>query len=1783
MRRILCFVLSLVALVSFTSFALAIPDYGIAKGKPEIVEKRTLKSKHYWNTDGSITAEIYQTPIHYMKDQEWKEIDTRFENQSGSDYDLAVTKNAFHLYFSKVSNKPQKFAIDDAWISFQPENGKNVQGEVEDNEILYPGVWKNADLQYISMSEGLKENIILNSIDSPVQFSFKVNLHGLRYEKIENSILLKDKNGLVRAEIPAAYMQDAKGITSNSVETSIEERGSNVILTLIPNKAWLSAPERVYPIIIDPTVTLNYNQVAQDAFVYDNGTIVNCMGLTDYLRAGANYSKQNYTYVQFDLSGIPGDAVISSAKAQLFCTDSSELALTLGVWKIKGSWAEQWVNWTNQPALEGAAAYSTTTISANNPIRYYDFTLNPTWIRDWISGGATNLGFAIKGEAGTSTYRTFSSREVTNKDKAPKLLVTYEGGTGVESYWPYKSFGLGAAGSSMVNLFSGNLVYQHTDVMIPFRGFNLSLTRTYNSLSNKDEGFGWGWTIDANTYIRGNNAGYLIYLTQGDGSQHLFAYDAINQKYVAPEGIGLNLVYDRTANLLTFKNNAGDKWIYSGKTGKLMEKSDKFGNKVTLTYNTNNKLVKITDGVSRSITLNYDSNGRLWYIVDPKNRTAYYEYDAAGNLVKYKDFCTTEEHAITYEYSPTDPHKLIAVSDPELNKTRFKYQNTRVVCIAAADQTADIATAKRTEISDLIFDPIYNSYKVTVKDPQAVSGMRVVDYVLNYDGTVYEAQCFDPKSGLTDIQYKYDKRRVSETFDGKSVTRFTYDKSNPDGIPDLVEVISDYGDPATCFNYKTLYRYDDYHNLVTVYDPRTTATDNYVTVNYWDANGLTLLGTRDMENNTVNYEYNQYGQVTKVKQPTDTGEILETVNNYDTYGYLRSVTQPLNSTENAVIIYNYDIVGNLTSVTLPNNVTLNYEYDDCDSLKTVSNPNYPADRNNWNVYEYFKNHQLKTVKYSNQSGRNTISYEYTPVGLTKKISYPDNSYESYDYDAAGLLTGKSFSGQGSIGYSYDAKNQLITITDSNWNMMHFEYDQFQRKIKAIDLAGTTTTYEYDTLDRLIKTTEQYADKTTGFVTEYKYDKVSNLTQVKTYPIGYPNYAKITTYQYNRVNMLTDVNDPMSNGTTHYTYDKLYNLKSVDYPDGTGEIYVVDKAGRIIEISFKNTLAGVSYKYDYDLAGNVESMTKNSPTDPYCVTYEYDKLEQLKKVTQKTPQGVIQKTEEFDYDFAGNRILWKENGIQKTYTYDANNKLTSFTRTGFDLPVTATTIGYDFRGNMTSKGDTNYTYNSLGMLESVTKGGNVYKFTYDADGRRYRQEVNGEITNYHLDNNWNVLYETRGDNDNTKRVFINGLKTIGVYANNVLSYNYHDNLGSTIGVEGNTLQTYNYSPFGSDELVVDDFSYANDSPLNHGWQLIYGTGTATSIFDPTLQNQVLRVQSGNGLNYKIRRGDDGTGQLAAKETCLSVKYRANSAMDLTVRVASSTHWYGLVYHIGTNGTNYYANGDYHIFLGTNTANGAWRILERDLSKDLKDQTSDILVKVLSISITGGDYYLDDLRLNGQDISGNTRKYTDIDQDGSGLYYMRARYYDPELGRFITPDPYLGENSRPLSRNRYIYTENNPIKFVDPTGNRAQIEGIGDTCVSEHESITTKKVTGPMAVRINRQNTVRQITELAASAMILDILGVPGWIAIGMATGGELAGLDRFIQVNKEDTITYIHREQEFKTDKSDLRITEDTIMVTSESGDVVQGYTYLETFSYNTEMYRPLQAQQGYGWDNCGEQ
>ncbi|KZE54406.1 hypothetical protein AV540_26370 [Brevibacillus parabrevis] len=123
--------------------------------------------------------------------------------------------------------------------------------------------------------------------------------------------------------------------------------------------------------------------------------------------------------------------------------------------------------------------------------------------------------------------------------------------------------------------------------------------------------------------------------------------------------------------------------------------------------------------------------------------------------------------------------------------------------------------------------------------------------------------------------------------------------------------------------------------------------------------------------------------------------------------------------------------------------------------------------------------------------------------------------------------------------------------------------------------------------------------------------------------------------------------------------------------------------------------------------------------------------------------------------------------------------------------------------------------------------------------------------------------------------------------------------------------------------------------------------------------------------------------------------------------------------------------------------------------------------------------------------------------SGFYYLRARYYDPKMGRFVSEDTYKGQVDNPLSLNRYTYTHNNPLRFVDPSGHVVEegTGGIGGYSSPEEEYIHWAKVAARRAYEegIEPEEAVRRYVPTPLQEEVLPTAIVTFNTTVGMNNG------------------------------------------------------------------------------------
>lgn len=210
-----------------------------------------------------------------------------------------------------------------------------------------------------------------------------------------------------------------------------------------------------------------------------------------------------------------------------------------------------------------------------------------------------------------------------------------------------------AAGGNPINIATGDVYIDQTDVSIPGLGGGLRLTRSWNSLwPNTQSGFrigmfGPNWRSNLEEHIFAGSDGYVKYL-RGDGNFWSFGYNGSNWLPAAPANTGAVLTQSSTNWILTLKG--GEQRLFDINSGSLVSIVDRNGNTTSLSFDGLNRLSTVTDAAGRhlsfsyasgssyivtgvssdtglSLTYTYDGDGRLLQVIRPDQSTLNFEYD----------------------------------------------------------------------------------------------------------------------------------------------------------------------------------------------------------------------------------------------------------------------------------------------------------------------------------------------------------------------------------------------------------------------------------------------------------------------------------------------------------------------------------------------------------------------------------------------------------------------------------------------------------------------------------------------------------------------------------------------------------------------------------------------------------------------------------------------------------------------------------------------------------------------------------------------------------------------------------------------------------------------------------------------------------------------------------------------------------------------------------------------------------------------------------------------------
>lgn len=769
----------------------------------------------------------------------------------------------------------------------------------------------------------------------------------------------------------------------------------------------------------------------------------------------------------------------------------------------------------------------------------------------------------------------------------------------------------------------------------------------------------------------------------------------------------------------------------------------------------------------------------------------------------------------------------------------------------------------------------------------------------------------------------------------------------------------------------------------------------------------------------TSYTYDQVGNILT----STTGDRTTTFEYTTDKRFIKKQYNALNQFTEAA----YDVWGNVISKWDINRLQTTLSYDDWGRLLSTTS----ADGRN----------VTSTI---NWVGQGNYSSYYSSIRTEPSLYYTSSVDEDGHFigaeffDAAGHTLQKSAGGfNGRVlntDVVYNTKGEVVSVSDpypsngSPTKVTTNTYDNYGRLLtQTLPNLVTITTKQSDAIPRT--TTTSYSNQP-GKTYVKEYDAAGLLTKA-TDPGGSISYtyfstgkpksiqpsggAGATSITYDDITgMQSTLTDPNS-GTSTYLYNGYGEL--ISQQDGNLKTTVMDydKLGRIKT----KTTGTIVTSYHYDPSGALGRVDYVTKTDGSGIVYKYDARTRVTEETRSKGSDAFT----FKYEYDGKSRVSKEtypNNMALTYQYNTTSEDlmaikkdnvaiwsigTDITDVNIQGQIAKVTLG---NGKVTS-----YGYDEQNRLTSISAD-NVINFTYhynDKQQLEYRDErmfdgtaMKGFKESFTLYDDVNRLISATKDNGNTP-----------------LTMTYNSTQTDRIGVKSD-VGTYNF-PDANHKLDHINNAKTLFSPQNFTYN---DEGRTTTITETNagVVNKTLTLEYGvDGDRFKTEYTQDGNRKYTRY---YDGEYEKEIMADGSTRHLNYIYAGGqliAIFEQKSGGDKmHYVYTDYLGSLRCIT-NGDGSIIEQRLSYDAWGNRRN---------------YYDGKNLTATELSDaialTSRGFTGQEHvDGLGLINLNARFYNPVLGLFVSPDNYVQSPTNSQNFNRYSYCLNNPLLYADPSGN------------------------------------------------------------------------------------------------------------------------------------------------------
>ncbi len=1113
------------------------------------------------------------------------------------------------------------------------------------------------------------------------------------------------------------------------------------------------------------------------------------------------------------------------------------------------------------------------------------------------------------------------------------------------------------------------------------------------------------------TYAYGSN-GKMSKIIDAKKNGYQIAYTGEKaERFIRPNGEYQQLSYgDGTTTVSSHKadgtKTAQDTMSFDKNTGKILKKTDANGIESSYSYDDGGK-----DG---------EQNGWVneYLVRKIKTEVDYQELDAAG-LVKFLKTNKEKEETFTIasiEYNENDD--VISETEENGDITSSEYEDEKNPYLPTSETT----TNGNDFISQTVYeyDPKGNVISETDKGenkkeetktvtsyddhgqpttvtttkegaPDSVEQTTYQDTVQGTTQTITTTQGEEKETSVikTDAMGR-ETENTSKDRKGNilSSTETSYDfmgraiqtKVTSDGVTQTEsKTYDDNGTVATetsASGVKTAYQYDSVNRVVKATESADgTDTVTETSYGYEDAQIHTLNGTKDYQDLSV--------QTTKtngrVSEKSWTDAAGQTVRSFS-HGLYTDHVFTSDGKEIATISLGTKTSGD-------EKIALQLYDKEGKQTAAIQNPEITKGTSDATV-KVGNSSILQKTEYDTKGNETTktdgngdqISYAYddqnrvteiTQGGQKTKVSYQVNSDGSTTTsvtDANGHVKQETASASGSVTTTSDLGDGSESITTK------YTYDDRGNKISEVYANGAKKTYEYNSRNLVVKTQSYDKEGTKTLISRYRYDDYGQLLEMTDYRVSSETETayRHTEYTYDQRGRITAFAEISQNAQPTADDIKAHQIR-----------YTYNEDGNLSKVSYPTTKDGIqSLSYIYDENGWLQEIkgelhSKGQTTEKVLRSYTYDAYGKVKEI--KDHRNLLNNSDQ---------------AVQKVYTYDSFDRVKEMTYTDLETGkvMESYQYSYDKNSNIIEKIAVNnypkedsdkvnetksYTYDTLGRLtKTVTTDHSkddktkTVTYTYDNVGNRLKEDDGTTTTSY----TYNGLDQLK-----------TSTKEKGTAVEEVRQYDYDMN-GNQTDVKNTKTgenQTYVYDA----ENRLSQVSVTKDGKTAVIQQNIYnGEG-----------QRIQKVDGDEMTNYYYQDG------VAAYTTDAYGNQNSQNLIGTEGNVLATERFKG-------DDTQYYL-----------------------YNKDIQGSTTSLVKEDGSVDATYQYTDFGETTIHGDDQAKNEVCYTGgIYDQSTGLYYLNARYYDPEDGRFMTEDSYRGEIMNPETGHLYVYCANNPVNYVDPSG-------------------------------------------------------------------------------------------------------------------------------------------------------